>query len=142
MLNIGWTSSAKQILNFHHPTGLKFWLKFLNFWRLFTIATYKLSNPCSFSSVWKLSLFQSMSPPVHCCPARCKWTPESALNKKSQDCSVIMYPVKKQTTSCVNRASIAQVISICSVGPDRSRQNCRLFFCAKLFVDTEPRLQT
>ena len=39
-----------------------------------------------------------MSAPVHYCPTSCKWTPEPTLNKKSQDCSVIMYPVKKQAT--------------------------------------------
>ena len=36
-----------------------------------------------------------MSVPVHCCSESRKWTSETTLNKKSQDCSVILCPVKK-----------------------------------------------
>ena len=31
------------------------------------------------------------STPVHSCPTSCRWTPGLTLNKKSQDCLVIMY---------------------------------------------------
>ena len=36
---------------------------------------------------------------------------------------------------CQQWANIAHIISLFNVGPDWSRQNCRLFSCAKLFVD-------
>ena len=39
-------------------------------------------------------------------------------------------------------ANIVQVISLCSVGSDRSIQNCRLFSCAELFVDCGSTLQS
>ena len=38
---------------------------------------------------------------------------------------------------CQLWTNIAQVISMCNVGPDRSRQHCRLFFRARLFVDRD-----
>ena len=41
-------------------------------------------------------MFQSMSAPVHCCPASHKWTPEPTFNKKKEDSLVMLYPVKKQ----------------------------------------------
>ena len=36
---------------------------------------------------------------------------------------------------CQPWANIAQVISLCNVGPERCRQNYRLFSFGKLFVD-------
>ena len=70
-------------------------------------------------------------------------------------CLVIMYPAVKNRPHqtylkklvflwkyiCVLWASIAQVISLFKVDPDRSWQNCRIFFYAKLFVDSAPTLQ-
>ena len=88
-------------------------------------------------------MFQPISAPVHCFAASRKWTPDPTLNKKNQYCSVIVYPVKEQATRHIWKswfsyesisalwARISQVTFLCNVGPDRSRQNCRLFFCAK-----------
>ena len=37
--------------------------------------------------------------------------------------------------ACLPWANIAQVISLCNFGPERSGHHCRLFSSAKLFVD-------
>ena len=49
--------------------------------------------------------------PVHCCPISCKWTLEPTLNKKSQDCLVLLHPVKKQAT-----AGFLANVYLCALG--------------------------
>ena len=62
-------------------------------------------------------MFQSMSAPVHCCPASRKWTPKPTLNKNSQDFSVILSPLKNQVTRHIwNSRFSCESISVCS-GP-------------------------
>ena len=69
--------------------------------------------------------------PLFICPASCKWTPKPTLNKKSQNCLVIMYLDKKQTTShlklqpvflqkhvCALCTNIIQVVFLCNVVSD------------------------
>ena len=98
-------------------------------------------------------------------PENHKRTPKPTLNKKSQDCSlqkhvcgvlwaddtvqdsfIVQCCLRRVDTTlyigyfpqhCLSaiRAYIAQVISLCSVGSNRSSQNCRLFSCAELFLD-------
>ena len=43
-------------------------------------------------------MFQSKSALVHCYPASRKRTPQSTLNKKSEDCLVVLYQVKNEAT--------------------------------------------
>ena len=85
-------------------------------------------------SVTCINLFQSNSVPVHCCPASRKWTPEPTLNKKSQDCSVVFYLVKKQATRHISNSrfyceSIEQTQTLCNVvqeAPDNIAQEKKI----------------
>ena len=79
-------------------------------------------------------MFQSVLAPVHCCPTSCKWM--STLKKKSQNCFVILYLVKKQATThlklqlfwnyngflakiyCALWANIDKVVFLCNVVSD------------------------
>ena len=70
-----------------------------------------------------LHLFQSMSVPVHCCPASRKWTPyPTTVNKKSQDCLLIMYPVKKEATTHTWKSWFSCKIISLHYGPTLHKQ--------------------
>ena len=56
-----------------------------------------------------------MSTPVHCCPTICKLTSQPTLNKKTQDCSVILYPVKNRLPDISDTASFPAKVYLCAL---------------------------
>ena len=60
-------------------------------------------------------LFQSKLAPIYCCPTSRKWTPEATLNKKSRECSVVLYPVKKQATRHVWNSRFFCEVYLCAL---------------------------
>ena len=59
--------------------------------------------------------FQSKLAPIYCCPTSRKWTPEATLNKKSRECSVVLYPVKKQATRHVWNSRFSCEVYLCAL---------------------------
>ena len=88
-------------------------------------------------------MFQSKSAPVHCCPTSCKWTPEPTLNKKSQDCSVIEYPVKARLPDIFETAGFSAKVYLCALSQHCSSNflvQCYLrHICGQHWLDNVPR---
>ena len=94
-------------------------------------------------------MFQSLPSPIHCFSASRKWTPKSTFNKKSQDCTVMLHPVKKQAIRHLKLqpvflwkhvyaflASISLVVSLCNVVSEVFEQhwpdNIFLQYCPRM----------
>ena len=62
-------------------------------------------------------MFQSMLAPVHCCPASRKWTPEPTLNRKNQDCLVILRTkLKSRLRDILQTVVFPAKVYLCALG--------------------------
>lgn len=91
-----------------HPRKRQQKRKLLGNYHLISLLTIsgKILEIFLYNSVY---VFQSKSAPVHCC------SPEPTLNKKSQECLVVLYPVKKTNYQTYLRQSVFLQKYLCTL---------------------------